>query len=62
MNDSGFEEDQVQLLADLTSQALLHQPASAGGYGQVLGIRDGGYGQVLWIRDGGYRQVLGWRV
>ncbi|XP_037080482.1 uncharacterized protein LOC119101296 [Pollicipes pollicipes] len=30
MNDSGFEEDQAQLLADLTSQALIHQPAAAG--------------------------------
>ncbi|KAF0289025.1 hypothetical protein FJT64_000176 [Amphibalanus amphitrite] len=31
MDDSGFEEDQVQLLAELSAQALLHQPAPAAG-------------------------------
>lgn len=30
MDDSGFEEDHVALLAELTSQALLHQPVSLG--------------------------------
>jgi len=30
MDDSGFEEDHVQLLAELTSQALLHQPSAPG--------------------------------